>query len=241
MGMPHYDEGLEVAFGVASERLEVRTVDIAEVLLGLSREDANKIMTMIPDRTYVPGAAIYNFDDPQQGMYLVKTGLAEEYRVTESGNRLPISRAFPGHLFGLSAADGRYCCFAEAVEKSVVGFLSFSKLEDVFRNYPRFAVSLLGLLAGRLGDLEGRLEHLAFSELRARVAWALLGLSATHGLRLSGITHEALAEWVAASRPKVSQVLEELQQNGVLRLSRGQLIIVSPSTLEEWAKQLASP
>ena len=194
MGIPHHDEGPEIVFGVASKRLEVRTVEIAELLLGLSRREAEEIMTMTQDRTYVPGAPIYDFDDQQQGIYLVKRGLAEEYRVTESGNRLPISRAVPGHLFGLSAADGRYCCFAEAVEESVVGFLSFSRLEEVFRNYPRFAVRLLELLAGRLGDLEERLEHLAFSELRARVAWALLGLSATHGLRLSGITHEALAE-----------------------------------------------
>ena len=222
---------------VDSEGLPIRSVDIAELMEGLPRQEAERILNKATDRIYGPGACIYSFGDSQLGVYVVKKGLAEEYRMTESGNRLPIGRAGTGKLFGFSSVEGRYCCFAEAIEESVLGFLPFSALEDVFQDSPKFAVNLLGLLARRLGDIEERLEQLAFSELRGRVAWALLGLSAIHGQRLSGITHETLAEWVAASRPKVSQVLEELQQAGVLRLSRGEIAILHPSDLEEWAKR----
>lgn len=241
MGTSQHRERPEDASEGGSEGLPTRAVDIAELLQGLPRREAERILNKATDRTYGPGASIYSFGDSQCGVYVVKKGLAEEYRMTESGNRLPIGRAGAGKLFGLSSIEGRYCCFAEAVEESVFGFLSFSALEDVFQDSPKFAVNLLRLLARRLGDMEERLEQLAFSELRGRVAWALLGLSAIHGRRLSGITHETLAEWVAASRPKVSQVLEELQQAGVLRLSRGEMAILRPSALEEWAKRGAAP
>lgn len=237
MGTSQHRERAEVA----SEGLPTRAVDIAELLQGLPRREAERILNKATNRTYGPGASIYSFGDSQWGVYVVKKGLAEEYRMTESGNRLPIGRAEAGKLFGFSSVEGRYCCFAEAVEESVFGFLSFSALEDVFRDSPRFAVNLFRLLARRLGDMEERLEQLAFSELRGRVAWALLGLSTTHGPRLSGITHEALAEWVSATRPKVSQVLQELQQAGVLRLSRREITILHPATLEEWAKRGAAP
>ncbi len=61
-----------------------------------------------------------------------------------------------------------------------------------------------------------------------------------HGSTLVGITHEALATWVAGSRPKVSQVLEELQQVGILRLARSEIHIHDSERLEEWAKQVSS-
>jgi CRP-like cAMP-binding protein len=170
----------------------------------------------------------------------VKKGFVEEFRLTENGNKLPISRIGPGKLFALSSVQGRYCCFAEAVEGSIIGFLSFQKLEDLCGKFPKIAVNLIEVLARRLGEIEDRLELLAFSGLRSRVAWALLGLYGIHGARLEGVTHEALASWAASSRPKVSMVLEELQQAGLLRLSRSVIEVRNPGGLEEWAKQVAS-
>ncbi len=101
-------------------------------------------------------------------------------------------------------------------------------------------MNLVEVLARRLGEVEDRLELLAFSGLRSRVAWALLGLSARHGSHLVGITHQALASWAACSRPKVSMVLEELQQTGLLGLSRGVIEIRNPIGLEQWAKRVAT-
>ncbi|MBI4298944.1 MAG: Crp/Fnr family transcriptional regulator [Chloroflexi bacterium] len=216
-----------------------QNIDITQVLGGLSDIEVEAILGMTEDKSYTRGTCIFNLGEQQRGLYLVKSGLVEEFRITESGNRLPIGRVMPGRLFGLSSKEGTYCCFTQALDESVVGFLAFPTLEDVCRKYPRVAVNLVELLARRLGEFEERLESLAFSGLRARVSWALLGLSATHGAKLSGITHEALAEWVAGSRPKVSQVLEELQQAGVLHLSRSEIEILDSAGLEDRAKEIA--
>ncbi len=83
-------------------------------------------------------------------------------------------------------------------------------------------------------------QGFVFSDLRARVAWSLLGLSAVHGLTLSRMTHEVLATWAAGSRPKASQVLNELQKAGILRLTRGEIQISDPGRLAEWAKEASS-
>lgn len=214
-------------------------VGVAEIFSGLSKSEAQAIMNMAQDQTYARRATVYAFGEHQRGLYLAKRGLIEEFRLTEGGNKLPISRIVPGQLFGLSSVNGHYCCFAEAVEESVVGLLSFEKLESVCRDFPVVAANLVKMLAEKLGQIEERLELVSFSVLRARVAWALLGLSASHGLRLAGITHEALADWAGGSRPKVSQVLEKLQQVGLVRLSRGDIQICDAARLTEWAKQEA--
>ncbi len=227
------------AGGNAPDQAESQPIDVAEIFSGLSAPEAEAVIALTRDRSYPPGSSIYSLGEHQQGIFLVKAGLIEEYRITEGGHRLPINRVVPGQLFGLSAVDKHYCCFAEAVTESTVGFLSFGKLEGACRDSPRVAVNLIELLARRLGDIEERLQLLAFSGLRARVAWALLGLSAIHGPSLVGITHEALATWAAGSRPKVSRVLEELEQSGVLRLARNSIHINDPVRLEEWAKKVS--
>lgn len=224
----------------SSDASEIRSIDIAQVFLGLPDAEAELILNITEDRSYASGTVVFSLGDPQKGMYVVKSGLVEEFRLTEDGNKLPMSRIGPGKFFALSSVKGRYCCFAETLEESIIGFLSFQTLEDLCQEFPKLAVNLVEVLARRLGEIEDRLELLAFSDLRSRVAWALLGLSATHGLHLVGITHEALAAWAAGSRPKVSMVLEELQQAGLLRLSRGGIEILDPTRLEQWAKQVAS-
>lgn len=230
----------QVSSEVSSDWSQARIVDVAEVLHGLSSAEAVAIMGMTEDKTYARGMCIFNLGDRQQGIFLVKKGLIEEFRLNENGNRLPINRLGAGKLFGLSSVKGHYCCFAEAIEESIVGSLSFQSLEELCRKFPKATANLIGILTQRLGEIEDRLELVAFSVLRARVAWALLSLHAIHGPRLGGVTHESLGAWAVSSRPKVSTILEELEQTGLLRLSRRQIEILDPAGLERWAKEVAT-
>ena len=223
---------------LASDEVQSPMVDFAEVVSGLSSAEADAFLGMTEDETYASGAYVFSSGDEQMGLYLVKEGLVEEYRLTEDGNKLPIARSGPGKFLALASVEGRYCCSAEAVVESVVGYLSFQKLEDLCRMFPRSTVNLIKVLVQRLGDNEERFEIQAFSSLRVRVIWALLSLYATQGPRLSGITQEALGAWAASSRPKVSMVLQELQEAGLLRLSRGEIEILDSVGLRDWVKSL---
>lgn len=215
---------------------ETGAVDISLVFRGLSRGEAEAILEMMEDKLYPAGACVFQLGEPQKGIYLVKKGLVEEFRLTEDGNRLPMNRVGPGKLLSLSSVKGGYCCFAETIEESVIGLLSFQRLEELSRRHPKVVVNLLRALAERMGEIEQRLEVMALKNLRARVASALLQLCAIQGPSLKGITHETLSNWVASSRPKVSLVLEEAQRAGLLRLSRGAIEVVNPEGLKEWAK-----
>ncbi|MBI2172401.1 MAG: Crp/Fnr family transcriptional regulator [Chloroflexi bacterium] len=236
MEQPNRTLRLKIPLERATDRLRLPRVDLAEVVRGLSSGEAEAVLKLTEDQTYARGTCIFNLGDEQKGLYLVKTGLVEEFRLTEDGNKLPINRSGPGKFLAVASVEGRYCCFAEALEESVVGFLSFPKLEELSRKFPRAAVNLVEVLVRRVGELEERLQLLALSGLRARVAGTLLGLYATQGQRLERVTHEALAAWAASSRPKVSVVLEELEKAGLLRLSRGVIEIRDPDGLKEWAE-----
>ncbi len=240
MSEPQSSRHQELVNQGISDKFQSRPIDITEVFSGLSKSEVETIMKVSQDRRHTRGAYVYELGDHQQGLYLVKAGLVEEFRLTESGSKLPMGRIVPGQLFGLSSVEKHYCCFAEALEESVVGFLSFEKLESIYRDFPTVASNLVKLLTSRLGDIEERLQLLVFSNLRARVALSLLGLSAIHGSTLSRTTHEDLATWAAGSRPKVSQILKELQKEGILILTRGEIQISDPGRLAEWAKEASS-
>ena len=233
------DRRHKLSSGVFPERSQAQNIDVGQLLRELPDAEAQVVLRMTADQSYNRGAGIFSLGDEQRGLYLVKKGLVEEFRLTENGSRLPMNRVGPGKLLALSTVEGRHCCFAEAVEESVVGFVSFQALEDLSRKFPRIAVNLVTLLARRLGELEDRLELLTLSSLRARVAGVLLKLYAAHGPRLERITHEALGEWAASSRPKVSMVLEELQKAGLVQLSRGEIQILNPVGLQEWARRVS--
>lgn len=215
-------------------------MELAEVLEGLSSSEAEAFMQITKDVAYARGAYVFSLGDQQRGLYLVKKGLVEEFRLTEDGNKLPMERTGPGNFLATAAVEGRYCCFAEAVEDSTIGFLPFQKLEEIFKRSPRAAVNLVEVLVRRLGETEERLELLALGGLRARVAGVLLGLYAVQGPHLERVTHEALAAWAASSRPKVSTVLKELEKAGLLRLSRGEIEVLDRARLEEWARHEAA-
>jgi len=212
-----------------------------ERLAKLSSDETEALLRMSKTGPFAPGICIFSLGDPVQGFHFVTKGLIEEFRLTESGEKLPMNRVGPGEIFGLSAVSGCYCCFAEAVEESVVGFLSFEALEELCRRFPKVAVNLVQVLVRRLGEVEDRLELMTFSHLRARVARALLRLHSIHGPQLRGITHETLASWAGSSRPKVSLVLGELQRAGLLQLSRGEIEIRDPAGLESWATKVSEP
>jgi len=238
MEQPHKTLPPKVSLERATVGVPHPTVDLEQVVRGLSSAEAEAILKLTEDQTYPRGTCIFNLGDEQQGLYLVKTGLVEEFRLTEDGNKLPINRSGPGKFLAVASVAGRYCCFAEAVEESVVGFLPFPKLEELCRRFPSAAKNLIEVLVRRQGEIEERLQLLGLSSLRARVAGTLLGLYATQGQSLERVTHEALAAWAAGSRPKVSVVLKELEKAGLLRLSRGQIEILDPGGLQEWARKV---
>lgn len=228
--------------GGGQDRLELQpvtasSVQTTEAVRGLPPAAVDAILGQTEDKTFEAGTCVFRLGDRQQGLYLVKAGLVEEYRLTENGGKLPINRVRPGRFLALSSDAGRHCCYADAVEDSTIGFISFGRLEQLLQRLPRVGVNLLDALARRLAEVERRLELATFTELRVRVAWALLGLYGIHGSRLHDITHEELASWAGGSRPKVTQVLDELKEIGLVRLSRGQIEIVDPAALREWARR----
>lgn len=214
---------------------KIRMISAREIFSGLSADDIEAILAQGKRYRHLAGGYVYQLEEKQAGLYFLKEGAIEEFRLTSEGQKLPVSRITPGQFFGFASVQSAYCCFAQATEESTVWFISFLDMEKIFQNYPKLAVNLLRWLAFRLAEMEERVETTTYNYLKARVARQLLKLSRSQSSSLVNITQEELSLWALGSRPKVSIILQEFQDAGAVTLSRGKILIRNQALLEDWS------
>lgn len=176
------------------------------------------------------GEIIYLPDEPLGRIYFLKKGLIKIAQVDESGNEAIKDIIRKGDIFGeLAFGDGRLNQeYAEALSKDVI-ICSFrvEDFEKVLRDDTSIAfhyTKLIGLKFKRLNNLY---TNLIFRDVRSRLVYFLRDWAEKEGKEKEGsifidnyLTHQDIARLVCSSRQTVTQVLNELEQEGVLQYSR---------------------
>ena len=89
-------------------------------------------------------------------------------------------------------------------------------------------------LSHRFSDIIARIESVKFRGLDTRLATALL--SNTDELQRVRLTHQELANEIGTSREVVSRHLKGLEQQGLVTLSRGCVLLLKPGALARLAE-----
>ena len=186
------------------------------------------------------GAAriIFQPDDKPEALYLLKTGSVQIYRISPDGKRFIISNIEPGMFFGEMALLGQsvYDSFAETVEDSTLCVMSRRDLEYLMGRYPIVGVRIMQTLADRLSEAETQLEDLALKSLTSRLATLILRLTSEANARVTGLTHNDLAERVGTSRETATQALNELKNSGLIAIGRKRIDVLNRQALEDVAE-----
>ena len=186
------------------------------------------------------GAAriIFQPDDKPEALYLLKTGSVQIYRISPDGKRFIISNIEPGMFFGEMALLGQsvYDSFAETVEDSTLCVMSRRDVEYLMGRYPIVGVRIMQTLADRLSEAETQLEDLALKSLTSRLATLILRLTSEANARVTGLTHNDLAERVGTSRETATQALNELKNSGLIAIGRKRIDVLNRQALEDVAE-----
>ncbi len=118
-----------------------------------------------------------------------------------------------------------------AATDTVLRWLPRAAIEAAVPVHAELASALVQFLAQRLREVQARERLWLQRGVRGRL-WAVL-LRETEGVTPAAdgtwsvhLTHEALAERAGVSRPKLSQALKALENEGVLRLGRRVITVV---------------
>ena len=167
---------------------------------------------------------------------LVIAGTGRVYKLGEQGREITLYRVEPGQSCVVTAScilSGQtFPAFAEC-ETEVEAIVArpaevrrWMALSEPWREY------IFGLIASRLQEVFGVLDAVLFQRLDRRLIAFLLSQQTAAPESAIRMTHQALAVELGSSREVISRVLKGLEEQGLLRTTRGLIELLDLPGLE---------
>jgi CRP/FNR family cyclic AMP-dependent transcriptional regulator len=210
-----------------------------DLFVDLKQEVVASLYQHMTQRRYARGQLIYLQDEPTPGLFLLRHGRVQVYRMTSTGKRLELATIQAGTFFGEVPLQGEalHYASAEAVEDAVVGIFSSPHLEQVIREWPEVGLRLISELNRRSNLDASRLEELAYQSAPARLAAALLRLHQECQEHVITMTHQELGEVTGLLRETVTKMLNEFRVAGLVELHRGRIHLRDVTGLQRLLKE----
>jgi CRP-like cAMP-binding protein len=216
-----------------------------ELLRELGDAAVERIAGMAVQRSYPVGATIFTEGEKSDAVYGVISGQVQITATNAEGQGIILYQMEPGGVFGLnSILDGSP---REASARAATRVFVFSVSRDNFlrllARVPDLALQLILLLCRRQ-QIATRMivEEYSASKVAIRLAHRLLEMAKTNGNGGDGgsplsVTQADLARCVFVSRQAVNHCLQDWEWRGLIKASRGQLVIENCEALQDIARQ----
>lgn len=186
-------------------------------------------------RRYRRNEVIYHQGDPGDSLHIVAVGAIKIVLPSAEGEEAIIATLRPGDFHGeLALLDGEpRSATATAVEPSEDLVLPRPVFMELLDTVPGLRDALLAGLAKELRRLTGHVEELHFLDLAGRLATRLARLAEEGQSNAKGevaldwpYTQSDLAAMIGGTRQSVNRLLNELVEEGLVRLERDTLVVV---------------
>jgi len=212
---------------------------------GLSDEQFASISKTLDKRAFGKGIIIFHKDSPGRTLYIIESGKARTFILSEYGQELTLNLHGPGDALGeLALLDGKpRSAGAVTLEPTVTFTWDRDDFQRHLRAYPQLALSLAEMLAARLRYTTTQTQCLTFLDVDGRVAAKLLELAERFGVQREGLevemalTQGELASWVGTTRESVNKALGSLCHQSLIDISGQTVRILDARGLRRLATQ----
>jgi len=202
----------------------------------LTEEQQNRICEVIEFRKEKTGVHIHDSSAECLGLVAVRSGQLRAYILSEDGREITLSRMFEYDVSLLSAScvmpDIQMNVMIE-VEKEAefwsIPACLFKNLMDESLAVSGYARSLIG---SNFSELMWLMEQIMWKSFDKRLAEFLLEESRLEESGSLKITHEKIANHLGTAREVVTRMLRYFQNEGMVRLTRGTIVLTDPDKLE---------
>ena len=181
-------------------------------------------------RSFRKNAIVVVECEPAETLYLVLEGRLLVYVDEESGRVAELSRLGPGQYFGELMLGGHVrTASVKALTNVKLCLVRRAEFEAILKRRPDLAFHVIQTLVARVRELTENVRGLALMDVYGRVARLLLETAspAPDGgfAVVDGMSQQAIAERVGASRSMINRVLKDLVAGGYIVLTRGRIQI----------------
>lgn len=206
----------------------------AGFLSSLSVEDQKKVRLLGTRCKVAKGDGIFFQGDRHTGVWIVEKGRVRTFYTGPSGREITLAYWSVGHFVGGPEVfgTGRHVWSADALEDCKLLFVSGTSLQRLVREVPDMAIAVINGLVNKGKCYSALIQMLGTRTVSERLRQLLLILAETYGRHENGqiiidrtITYDQIASIVGATRQWVTQSLDRLQTEGVLKVNRKEITI----------------
>lgn len=207
----------------------------------LSEPERQEMLNAIVLKKYRKGENLHNGSEDCAGLIIVRSGQVRAFILSPTGKEITLYRLFERDICIFSAScimkNINFDIFVEAETDCEVLLIPTAFYNRLSRNYLAVADFTNSLMSARFSDVMWIMEQVLFMSFDERLAIFLLEQSAIDGSDTLEITHETIAKHLGSAREVVSRMLKYFQEEGMVTLFRGGLIITDRRKLGDLARQ----
>lgn len=215
------------------------------LLAGVPDDEVRQLLSVARRRSFRKGEVVFHRGDPADSMHLISKGRFKVQVMTPLGEPATLAVCGPGDSFGEMAIAGegaKRSATVEALEPAETFCVAEAEFRRLRRLHPDVDRLLIEMLAHQVRRLDERLLEALYLPAERRVLRRLAELAqlyrAGDGEAVIPLTQEELAGLAGTSRATVNQVLNGLQERGLVVLGRGRTTVPDPGALRGLAREI---
>ena len=206
---------------------------------GIAQRDLEIIRGAATERRLLANSVITNQGNPAEHLFLLTSGRARYFFITEEGYKTLLLWLTQGEIVGGAAflpKPSKYLLSAETVKDSSVLLWGRAALRSLTTRYPRLLENALLMASDYLGWYFADHVALTCHTARQRLAQVLIRLGEVIGQKVPGgvefdATNEELASAANITPFTASRLVSEWQANRAVVKRRGKILLRSPERL----------
>lgn len=202
---------------------------------------AEKLCEASIPRTLPKRSTVIREGEGVEAVYFILQGLVKTFRTDEKGNEQIYSFLKAGDLFPLTGrfdVDTHPATAVTVVETELLA-VPVKALEQMLQSAPDFAFRLMGLMSGKIRELQDKLLHFSQRSVEDRGISYLIQLAEHFGIEREGevwipvpMTHQEMASTIGFTRESVSRLLTNLRKEEMIRFNRKGFVVKNLQALK---------
>jgi CRP/FNR family transcriptional regulator len=184
------------------------------------------------------GQVIYLEGEPAEVLYILESGWIKAMRMSPEGREQALLFLRSAEIFGDIAVvtDTPYPGTVVALESVDVWAIEKPVILDLINQYPELAMAVIRRLGERVLYYVGLVEDLSLHSVESRIAKTLLQHADVLDDRLvvprrMWTTFDEMATRLGTVRDVLSRALKTLEEEGLLRVEKHEIVILDPGRL----------